>query len=167
MEDIRCINEEELRRLGARAMIIDVREPGEFACERLPGSLNVPLSGLEAGAATLSRDKAVVLLCRSGQRSREAARRLDALGFREILVLEGGLQKCGGLEKGPGGAWAMERQVRMAAGLLVTTGAILGWLVHPWFWALSAGVGLGLVYSAATDTCGMAMVLARMPWNRR
>ena len=60
----------------------------------------------------------------------------------------------------------LERQVRIAAGSLVVLGALLGWLVHPAFVGLSAFVGAGLVFAGVTDTCGMGMVLARMPWNR-
>lgn len=166
MPTIRCIDQDELTGLASGSLLIDVREPGEFAGERLPGSLNIPLSRLDAEASRLPKDKPLVLLCRSGRRSQEAARKLGELGFSDVRILNGGLLCCGGLEKGPGGVWAMERQVRMAAGTLVLLGAALGWLAHPAFWLLSAGVGAGLVYSAATDTCGMAAVLARMPWNK-
>lgn len=163
----RCIKPSELAGREQDLLLVDVREPGEFSGERLPGSLNVPLSRLEAEADRLPKDKPLVLLCRSGRRSQEAARRLEAIGFSDVRVLEGGLLCCGHqLEKGPGGAWAMERQVRMAAGALVLLGSALGWLLHPAFWLLPAGVGAGLVYSAASDTCGMAAVLARMPWNK-
>jgi hypothetical protein len=60
----------------------------------------------------------------------------------------------------------MERQVRLAAGTLVLLGLVLGLLVHPAFQLLSAGVAGGLVFSALTDTCGMAVVLAKLPHNR-
>lgn len=156
----------DLSSVGPDALVIDVREPGEFAGERLAGSVNIPLSRLEAEAARLPKDKPVVVLCRSGRRSEEASRRLEDLGFKDVHVVKGGLLCCDSLEKGPGGVWAMERQVRMAAGCFVLLGAALGWLVHPAFWLLSVGVGAGLVFSAATDTCGMAALLARMPWNK-
>lgn len=149
------------------AVLVDVREPGEFAAKRLAGSVNVPLSRLETEAAKLPKDKPLVVLCQSGLRSEDAARRLEAQGFSDVRVLDGGLLCCSGLEKGPGGVWAMERQVRCAAGSLVLLGAGLGWGVHPACWLLSAGVGAGLVFSAVTDTCAMASVLALMPWNRR
>ena len=63
-------------------------------------------------------------------------------------------------------AISLERQVRIAAGSLVVVGALLGWSVHPAFVGLSAFVGAGLVFAGITDTCGMGMILARMPWNR-
>lgn len=161
---IRRIEQAELARLPG-ALLVDVREPAEYRGERLAGSRNIPLSRLASAADELPKDRPVVLVCRSGRKAEEAARSLAAAGLRDVLVLEGGLSCCSGLEKGPGGVWALERQVRMAAGALV----VLGWalsLVHPGFGLLSAFVGAGLVYSAATDSCGMASVLARMPWNR-
>lgn len=166
MTTIRTISPSELANRTDEALLVDIREPGEFAAERLPGSVNVPLSRLEDEAGGLPRDKKLVVLCRSGRRSEDAARRLAAMGFRDVSVVSGGLSCCPGLEKGPGGAWALERQVRMAAGSLVLLGLVLSWAVHPAFALLSAGIGAGLVYSAATDTCGMAMMLARMPWNK-
>lgn len=166
MSEPRVIDESQLAAARVQGVLVDVREPGEFAGERLPGSVNVPLSRLEDEAEKLPRDRPLVLLCRSGNRAKDAARRLAAMGFADVQVLSGGLACCSGLEKGPGGAWAMERQVRMAAGLLVLAGAALAWAVHPAFLLMSAGVGAGLVFSAATDTCGMARVLALMPWNR-
>ena len=63
-------------------------------------------------------------------------------------------------------AISLERQVRIAAGSLVLTGVILGLFVHPAFFGLSAFVGGGLVFAGITDTCGMGMLLARMPWNQ-
>lgn len=167
MSEIRLITPEELGRLSPETVLIDVREPAEFAGRRLPGSLNVPLSRLEAASSGLPKGKPIVVLCQSGPRSQDAAQRLKGFGFSDIRVLEGGLSRCESrkLEQGPRRIWAMERQVRMAAGSLVVVGSVLGWFIHPAFFLISAGVGAGLVYSAASDTCGMAMLLARMPWN--
>ncbi len=60
---------------------------------------------------------------------------------------------------------SLERQVRIAAGSLVLTGIGLSFL-HPWLLGISAFVGAGLVFAGITDTCGMGMILARMPWNQ-
>ena len=166
MEKIPFTTQSELAHDGREALLVDVREPGEFAGERLRGSVNFPLSSPDAEFARLPKGKSLVIVCRSGLRAQDAARRLHKLGFDDVRVLEGGLQRCAGLEKGPGGVWAMERQVRMAAGSFVLLGAALGVAVSPSFFLISAGVGAGLVFSAATDTCGMALLLARMPWNK-
>ena len=60
----------------------------------------------------------------------------------------------------------LERQVRIAAGFLVLVGAVLALVVHPYFVGLSAFVGAGLMFAGITDSCGMGMLLAKMPWNR-
>ena len=78
-----------------------------------------------------------------------------------LACVESGLPVVRGMK-----AISLERQVRIASGLLVLLGALLGWLVHPAFIGLSAFIGAGLVFAGVTDTCGMGMLLARMPWNQ-
>ena len=60
----------------------------------------------------------------------------------------------------------MNRQVQIGAGSLVLAGALLAWLVDPAFHALSAFVGAGLVFAGVSGFCGMAKLLALLPWNR-
>lgn len=151
------------------ALLLDVCEPGEHEAAHIPGATNVPLSRLEGEAKGLDPNQAYVLACRSGKRARDAAERLGKLGFTRVSVLEGGIQgwEAAGLPVVRGsGVWSLERQVRTAAGSLVLVGAILGATVHPYAYGLSAFVGAGLVFAGVTDTCGMAMMLAKMPWNR-
>ena len=84
--------------------------------------------------------------------------------------MEGGSLACAdaGLPLVRGQAvMSLERQVRIAAGSLVLLGVALAWLVHPALIGISAFVGAGLVFAGVTDTCGMGLILARMPWNRR
>jgi hypothetical protein len=54
----------------------------------------------------------------------------------------------------------------LTAGFLVFTGIVLGSLVHPYFYGLSGFIAVGLMFSAVTNTCGMGMMLAKMPWNQ-
>ena len=61
---------------------------------------------------------------------------------------------------------SLERQVRITAGILVLTGALLGWIIHHAFIGISAFVGAGLAFAGITDSCGMGMMLAKMPWNK-
>ena len=68
-------------------------------------------------------------------------------------------------------AMSLERQVRIAAGTLVAVGAALAAFGPDVSWqrigaGLAGFVGCGLVFAGVTDTCGMAMLLARMPWNQ-
>jgi rhodanese-related sulfurtransferase len=111
-----------------------------------------------------------VVVCRSGQRARQAATRLAAAAVPGIQVLEGGLQAWeaagGALHRGRK-TMALERQVRIAAGTLVLAGVVLGFVGHPGYFLLAGFVGCGLIFAGLTDWCGMGLLLARMPWNTR
>jgi Flp pilus assembly protein TadB len=111
----------------------------------------------------------VYLLCASGQRAAKASEQLQGDLDNQLVIVEGGmnaLKELGiDLAKGSGNIISLERQVRIAAGSLVVLGVILGFAVNPGFYGLSAFVGAGLVFAGVTDSCGMGMVLARMPWN--
>lgn len=153
------------------AVLVDVREPDEHAREHIAGAVLAPLSSFETANLHLEAGKDVVFMCRSGNRTNGACDRLAARVSGPAHVLEGGLDgwKKAGLPirldtKQP---LEMMRQVQMAAGGLILLGAVLGTLVHPGLWAISAFVGAGLFVAGATGFCGMAHLLAVMPWNRR
>jgi rhodanese-related sulfurtransferase len=150
--------------------VIDVREAGEYETQRIAGTRLAPLSALERHLDGLRREQPVYLVCRSSQRASKAAERLAGLGFSALHVIDGGLLawvKSGRpVERSARRVWALDRQVRFTAGTLVLLGLALGQWLHPGLALLSAGIGAGLVFSAVTDTCGMGMLLARMPWNR-
>ena len=153
--------------------LIDVRTPVEFREVHVEFARNVPLDRLEPTAVVQARnghkDEPLYLICRSGSRGRQACEKFLAAGFTNIINVEGGTQACveAGLPIVRGKkAISLERQVRIAAGSLVLLGVLLGWLVHPIFFDLSALIGAGLVFAGITDTCGMGMMLARMPWNQ-
>lgn len=156
---------------GGECQVIDVREFSEFNSERIADAQLMPLSNFEKHADEIDHTKPVYLLCRSGNRAKQAAERLLAKGFTDVHVVEGGMlawtQANLPVVKGESKVWSLERQVRFAAGLFVLTGVVLGFVVSPYFFLLSGFVGAGLVFAAVTDTCGMAMVLARMPWNQK
>lgn len=155
---------------GGECQVIDVREFSEFHSERIADAQLMPLSNFEKHADEIDHSKPVYLMCRSGNRAKQAAEKLAKKGFTDIHVVEGGMLAWSGANlpvvKGESKVWSLERQVRFAAGLFVLTGVLLGIFVTPYFFILSAFVGAGLVFSAVTDTCGMGMVLARMPWNK-
>lgn len=155
----------------AGALIIDVREPVEYQAERLEGTRSLPLSNLKPELAGLAKDVPLYLICRSGSRAGQAAESFEKCGYKDVRVLDGGLKAWSDAGKplvlGVSSVWSLERQVRCAAGLLVLIGAALAWTVDISWIGLPAFVGAGLVFAAVTDTCGMAMILARMPWNQR
>ncbi|WP_047687870.1 rhodanese-like domain-containing protein [Kocuria sp. ZOR0020] len=151
--------------------VVDVRSSAEFESLHIRGSYNVPLHLLSEHAEDIADrlDQRVVLVCHSGVRATQARQRLSAAGLQDAHVLDGGAAAyavAGGAVVEGKQAWAMERQVRMAAGSLVLAGVLGGQLLSPKLRLLSGGVGAGLAYSAATNTCAMGSVLAKMPWNR-
>ncbi|MDJ0390526.1 rhodanese family protein [Roseomonas sp. E05] len=154
------------------AALVDVREPDEHARERIPGARNLPLSRLEEVELAVQQGRPVVFHCRSGARTQaNAARLADRVSSCEAYVLEGGLDawKRAGLPVAEDRRQPLElmRQVQIAAGSMVLLGVMLGALVWPWFYLLSAFVGAGLVFAGITGSCGLARVLRLMPWNRR
>ena len=155
---------------GRECQVIDVREFSEFNSERIADAQLMPLSNFEKHAAEIDHSKPVYLMCRSGNRAKQAAEKLAAKGFTDIHVVEGGMTAWAGanlpIVKGGSKVWSLERQVRFTAGLLVLAGVVLGFALTPYLFLLSGFVGAGLAFAGATDWCGMAMLLARMPWNK-
>lgn len=154
------------------ALLLDVRTPAEFEEAHIAGSVLHPLGELtpeEVKKLSLGKNSCVVI-CRSGNRARQAAQKLCQHGISGVQVLEGGVlawEKAGlPLNRGAK-TLSLERQVRIAAGTLVLAGALLGYFLHPAWIALSGFVGAGLIFAGITDTCGMGLFLARMPWNNR
>lgn len=173
---VTVIKPQELARLckeGKKVELIDVRTPVEFQEVHVEIARNVPLDRLDVAALMQahggSANEPLYVICRSGSRGQQACERFLKAGFSNVVNIEGGTMACeeAGLQVVRGKkAVSLERQVRIAAGSLVMLGAALGWFINPAFIGLSAFVGAGLVFAGVTDTCGMGMVLARMPWNQ-
>lgn len=159
------------RRLAAseRFTLLDVRTPAEFERGRIAGSLSIPLEKVASSLHAVPASDPVVVVCETGNRAALATPLLA--GRPGVLILEGGLQawrKAGHeLEGGAPGVWPLERQVRLIVGIAVLAGTGLGFAWSPWFFALAAFFGAGLAFSGLTGFCGLAMVLAKLPWNRR
>jgi rhodanese-related sulfurtransferase len=151
-------------------LLVDVREYPEFAGGHVSGAQLLPLAELESRAGELPRDREIVTVCRSGRRSADAAEKLARLGFPQVGQLAGGVMawEAAGLplERDSRAPWALERQVRFVAGLLVLSGLALSF-VWPAAIALGWFVALGLIFAAVTDSCAMGMLIAKLPWNRR
>jgi len=148
--------------------VIDVREPMEYASGHINGSLNIPLARI--AQADLPRGP-LVLVCQSGNRSTKAMHQLLQQGHPQpVADLKGGIpawQQAGfEVRKLKGAPLPLMRQVQIAAGSLVLLGVILSQTVAPgWIW-LSGFVGAGLTFAGISGFCGMARLLAAMPWNQ-
>ncbi len=159
-----------LRESDPQIRLIDVRTPGEFASAHIPGSYNVPLDLLREHRSelTASHGDPVVLVCASGARADQARTLLATAGLDRLSVLRGGItgweNEGGELTRGKG-TWAMERQVRLAAGSLVLTGVVASTAYKPLKW-IAGFVGAGLTFAAVTNTCAMSKVLGLLPHNR-
>jgi len=152
------------------SIVVDVREPVEFAGGRIANSKLIPLGQITQRISELDGDSNIYLICRTGNRSGKAQKILTALGFDNTTNVKGGFNAWKAAEypfeqddKAP---WDIERQVRFVAGLLILTGFALSVLIHPYLIGLSVFVGAGLTFSALTNTCTMGMILMKMPWNR-
>jgi rhodanese-related sulfurtransferase len=166
------ITPSELRHLlttGTDVHLIDVRTSAEFDNAHIPGSYHVPLDTLGEHRDELSRHLThpTVLVCQSGGRARQASQQLATTGLGNVRVLDGGLGSwlaVGGEVNRGQQRWGMERQVRLVAGAAVLLSVLASFVVSP-LRLVAAFVGAGLTFSAVTNTCGMAAVLAKLPYN--
>lgn len=186
MTSYQTFRAEELQSLDLNeSIILDVRTGMEHAEKRLTfGHAHMPLDELKPADFMmrhgLDKDSGVYLLCRSGKRAAQAAEKFVAEGYRNIHVIEGGIiacEDCGHKVEGHAahtntaptqtkGPISLERQVRIAAGAIAATGALLGLMVNPLFSIIPLLVGGGLMFAGITDRCGMALVLTKAPWNK-
>lgn len=163
-------DEVDKRLIGRRAVLVDIREPDEFARRHVKGALSRPLSAFEQAHLKIEPARDVIFTCRTGMRTGANCERLAAAVDGAAYVLEGGVDAwaAAGLpvvqdHKAP---LEIMRQVQIAAGGLVVLGVALAVALHPAFLAIPTFVGAGLAVAGATGFCGMARLLAVMPWNR-
>lgn len=150
--------------------LLDVRSPAEYQSAHIPNAVNIPVDVLasRAGAVRERAQGSLVLICQHGPRAVQARQHLQAAGFQDTVVLEGGMSRwddgsrpvARGTQR-----WALERQVRLVAGSLTLTGIGLS-LVRPKAKYLAGAIGAGLTFSALTNTCTMGNLLSRLPYNR-
>lgn len=150
--------------------ILDVRTGGEFDTVHIPGSYNVPLDTLGEHVDDLADvHHPVVLICKSGARAGQAHSKLTGAGKQHLHLLEGGMdawESAGGdVVRGTSTTWALDRQVRLAAGSIALVGMLLSIFVPKAKW-LAGGVATGLTFSALSNTCAMGTALSRLPYNK-
>jgi rhodanese-related sulfurtransferase len=161
----------EMLRANAPLTLIDVRTPAEYAAEHIAASYNIPLDQVPAHTATLREalHGPAVLICASGNRARQAATVLSAADLAQVHVLDGGISAWKATQQPliRGKArWSMERQVRGVAGGITLASVLGGLFVWRPLTAVAALVGTGLTVSALTDSCLMARLLAKLPFNQ-
>jgi rhodanese-related sulfurtransferase len=157
---------------GGPARLVDVRTPGEFAAGHVPGARLVPLDDLNPAAFRDSGGDGgpIYVLCQSGQRARKAIAKLGEAGVDNCVLVEGGTQAWmdAGLpvERSQHGGLPLMRQVQIVVGSVTAAGGILALTVNPYFAVAPLVMGCGLLFAGVTGICGLALLLAKMPWNR-
>lgn len=158
---------------SGEVILVDVREPAEYRAEAIEHAHNLPLSDIAIDDTYLAqhRDKKLVIHCKSGRRSMMACEKLklDKAPF-DVWNLEGGIKawKIAGLPTilSDKKALPLERQVQLTVGLFVLVFGVLGYFVNPAFSLGAALLGAGLCNAGLTGWCGLAKLMAKMPWNK-
>jgi rhodanese-related sulfurtransferase len=158
---------------GQPAELLDVRSPAEFVAAHVSGARLIPLDELDCAALVKSRgasEKPIYVLCQSGGRARRAIEKFQRAGFDGCVLVEGGTQAWIDaslpVNRGEGNILPLMRQVQIAVGLISAVGAVLTLLVDSRFAIMPLVIGCGLLFAGITGFCGLAVLLAKMPWNR-
>ena len=162
-------------RAGRPVHLVDVRSPAEYADGHAAGACSIPIDELDAThlKSRLGNDagsaEPLHLICTSGLRAAQAARKLRAQGLHNLVLVEGGTdawsQQRLPLQRATAGV-SLARQTQIALGVLIVLMLAKGVLLHPLFYVLTGLLGIGLIVSGLTARCGLTALLARMPWNR-
>jgi len=166
----------EVKLRGRYAPVLDVRSIAEYRAGHIPGAQVIPIDTLSADALavafkqpSLGREETLYISCHTGPRALQAAEQLQQAGINNVTLIEGGTQhweKLGLPVERCGRALSLERQVQIVIGSLLVLKVFLGFSVHELFFALTALIGMGLIVAGTTRWCGMARLIAHMPWNR-
>jgi rhodanese-related sulfurtransferase len=158
---------------GQSAYLLDVRTPGEYAAAHVPGTKLIPLDELDPVAFCRERNgdcSPVYVLCQSGGRARRAIEKLERAGVHGCVLVEGGTQAWidDGLpvNRGQSRILPLMRQVQITVGFLGAVGALLALTVDKLFAIIPLVVGSGLLFAGLSGFCGLALLLAKMPWNK-
>lgn len=169
---LKTITVQELADLGGDVDLLDVRTPKEFRAVHSTWASNEPLDRLDPRQIMEKRstERPLYLICKSGGRSAKAQQQFVEAGFENVINVEGGTDAWVTLGlpviRGPK-AMSLERQVRIAAGFITLAGAATAFMTNNiYLVGIPAFIGAGLMFAGITDTCGMGMIIAKMPWNQ-
>lgn len=162
-----------LLQAGGPCQILDVRSRGEWEAAHVDGAVLQPLDVLDpaqwSGLAGSGPQAPLFILCQAGGRAARAASVLCAAGV-PCSVIEGGLDawKAAGLPVvvGKSKVLPLMRQVQIVIGLVSGVGSALAVWKDPLFGLIPLAMGAGLLFAGLSGTCGLALLMARMPWNR-
>ena len=153
------------------AILIDVREPAEFASEHIEGSTLLPLGKIDKNLLPAMTGQKLVIHCRKGGRGQSACEKLRLqMPNLDIYNLAGGIEawSAAGLPIASSGKkiLPLDRQVQLTIGIVLITASVLGATFGSGFFLVTGFIGVGLCFAGLTGFCGLARLLALMPWNR-
>ena len=153
-----------------QAVVIDVREASEYESKHIKGSYHIPVGEISSKKLPKT-DRKIVIHCFGGKRGTTACQKiLSEDDGAEIYNLEGGIsawENAGfNIESTGRKTLPIDRQVQITTGSLALVGTILGAYVNSSFLIIPAFIGAGLTFAGLTGTCTLAMLLAKMPWNK-
>jgi len=158
---------------GKSLELIDVRTPPEFTSAHVPGAKLIPLDDLNVDEYLQHHEpgQPVYVICQAGGRARKAIEQFETRGCFDGVLIEGGTQAWidAGLpvNRATSKVLPLMRQVQIVVGSLSALGGVLALMMSPWFALLPLLMGCGLLFAGLTGICGMASLLAKMPWNRQ
>lgn len=161
----------EAERSNPTVAFINVCTPDEYAAKHIEGVSSMPLDQINARIVELKDKKTIYVHCRSGNRSKRAIEALEQLGVTaELVNVEGGIMawEAAGLKTAStSSTFPITQQVFIAAGSLILLGSVLTVWQGTIFVIIPGLIGAGLLFAGLTGWCGMALVLSKMPWNRK
>jgi rhodanese-related sulfurtransferase len=158
---------------GSSAFLLDVRTPPEYTAVHVPGARLIPLDELDPVKFLHEREgdfSPVFVLCQTGGRARKAIEKLERAGVPGTVLVEGGTQAWidAGfpVNRGTSRVLPLMRQVQIVIGFVSALGALLALTVNTRFAWIPLLTGSGLLFAGITGFCGLALLLAKMPWNK-
>lgn len=154
-----------------RVELVDVRTRVEYRSGHIEGATNIPVDELEQLTSYPATEggRQLCLICQSGKRAERARKHLETLGV-QACILENGMnawtENKGAVIREKGAPLPLMRQVQIIVGLVNLIGLALGMLYSPWWYLVPSFTSMGLFIAGVTGTCGLALILARLPWNR-
>ncbi len=175
---IKSVSTQEFKNIlqnNRNTVVLDVRTKLECRTECLDTAfIHIPLHEIDGSKLKNEFSKKigenpVYILCRSGGRAMKAAEEIAPYVDGDVFVIDGGMIGCAAenIPTNKQNTISLERQVRVAAGAMIFLGVVMGATLSPALYMICAVIGAGLFFAGITDKCGMALVLARAPWNNK
>ena len=154
-----------------QVLLIDVREPAEYEANNIKGSQLISLANVSLKNLPEIGNKKLVLHCQAGKRSFNACQKLISENEDlEIYNLEGGrsawIQQGYNFQSSKKFFLPIDRQVQVIIGSATLLATIAGYFISSKFFIIPMVLGAGLIFAGLSGYCGLAILVAKMPWNK-